>query len=576
SPRSLRAFEQSLFSDDWRDLMRLFLVRRTRRFIMANYAQYDTQKHRYYVLLNGQPFYFPLRQPRNLTFTLDDANPTDQYARLYRDSVVEVIQNLSLPRYGLANYLRPNARLMASAEERRILDNLNRAGKRLIGFSRTNLFKRLESSGHSFLLSLQRHVLRNLITLHALEDRLPIPIGTQDAATLDTAISDADAGWTDEDGLADSPTARDDALGVAGNGLDAYRARAAQAYAAYRTQYQTRFQWLSTRFFSDDLRKDLLADAEALLGLLGTAGQWDPHRDAKLDALYRLLTEMHQREKVLVFTQFADTATYLAEQLQLRSVADLEAVTAQSSDPTALARRFSPCSNRVGATGRAPLRPDETELRVLVTTDVLAEGQNLQDCAIVVNYDLPWAISRLIQRAGRVDRIGQQHDTLLVYSFLPVAGVGRVIPAACTPETPALPRRSDHHDLTAQAVKRAVAEVSSLGGQLGSLRSTRRKAYERLKTYREALRQISRDTTELDRAFDALFRFPLTERAREALSRQLRLGISDPDLAEMVVNLHADERLVKVTEEPPTPEPIIVCSMGLKADEPVSGGEANA
>jgi superfamily II DNA/RNA helicase len=67
------------------------------------------------------------------------------------------------------------------------------------------------------------------------------------------------------------------------------------------------------------------------------------------------------------------------------------------------------------------------ELRVLIATDVLSEGQNLQDCAIIVNYDLPWAIIRLIQRAGRVDRIGQQSDSILCYSFVPADGVERLI-----------------------------------------------------------------------------------------------------------------------------------------------------
>jgi hypothetical protein len=66
-------------------------------------------------------------------------------------------------------------------------------------------------------------------------------------------------------------------------------------------------------------------------------------------------------------------------------------------------------------------------LRVLVATDVLSEGQNLQDCAIILNYDLPWAIIRLIQRAGRVDRIGQQAEEILCYSFLPAEGVEQLI-----------------------------------------------------------------------------------------------------------------------------------------------------
>ena len=64
---------------------------------------------------------------------------------------------------------------------------------------------------------------------------------------------------------------------------------------------------------------------------------------------------------------------------------------------------------------------------MLISTDVLSEGQNLQDCAIVVNYDLPWAIIRLIQRAGRVDRIGQKARDILCYSFLPAEGIERLI-----------------------------------------------------------------------------------------------------------------------------------------------------
>ena len=69
----------------------------------------------------------------------------------------------------------------------------------------------------------------------------------------------------------------------------------------------------------------------------------------------------------------------------------------------------------------------DRELRVLIATDVLSEGQNLQDCAIVVNYDLPWAIIRLIQRAGRVDRIGQGAEEILCHSFMPADGVERII-----------------------------------------------------------------------------------------------------------------------------------------------------
>ena len=134
------------------------------------------------------------------------------------------------------------------------------------------------------------------------------------------------------------------------------------------------------------------------------------------------MSRKHRGEKMIVFTQFADTVRYLATQLQARGINRLVGVTGTTENPTQIAWRFSPVSNDK----RAQVTPDQ-ELHVLIATDVLSEGQNLQDAAIVVNYDLPWAIIRLIQRAGRVDRIGQQAETILCYSFLPADGVERII-----------------------------------------------------------------------------------------------------------------------------------------------------
>ena len=158
------------------------------------------------------------------------------------------------------------------------------------------------------------------------------------------------------------------------------------------------------------------------MGLFQTHGEWDPDKDAKLDALHSLLTETFPDRKVLVFSQFADTVDYLEAQLGKRGVVDLAGVTGSSADPTEMAWRFSPDSNQRAGGGE----PDRA-LRVLVATDVLSEGQNLQDCHVVVNYDLPWAIIRLIQRAGRVDRIGQKAGEILCHSFLPAEGVERII-----------------------------------------------------------------------------------------------------------------------------------------------------
>ena len=154
--------------------------------------------------------------------------------------------------------------------------------------------------------------------------------------------------------------------------------------------------------------------------MIQLCGDWNVAEDTKLDALSHLVSEQHPYEKVLVFSQFADTIRYLHDDLGRREVSQLQAATGQHDNPTALAERFSPRSNNV------TIKPED-EIRVLLSTDVLSEGQNLQDCAIVVNYDLPWAIIRLSQRAGRVDRLGQQAEQITCYSFLPTTGVEEII-----------------------------------------------------------------------------------------------------------------------------------------------------
>lgn len=419
SVRSLAAFEKSEYADDWRELMRLYLVRRTRTFIQDNYAETDPSNgRRFLTFADGTRSYFPTREPRTVKFKIDDKDPDDQYAKLYADPVVNAINHLTLPRYGLGNYIEPRPYDPPTTAEANVIADLGRAGKRLMGFCRTNLFKRLESSGQAFIQSVERHVLRNFVYLHALENGDPVPIGTQDASLLDTGVSDADNDLVAED-------EEDGGTQPNGSGLrsDAdFRKRAAEIYAHYGGPLKKRFKWLRANRFQGQLAKDLQADVASLLGVLKQCGEWRPERDAKLSKLLELITRKHFGQKILVFTQFADTVEYLARQLEARGVARIAGVTGDAEDPTRLAWRFSPESNH----RRGWIRPED-DLDVLIATDVLSEGQNLQDGAIVVNYDLPWAIIRLIQRAGRVDRIGQKADAILCYSFLPADGVERII-----------------------------------------------------------------------------------------------------------------------------------------------------
>jgi superfamily II DNA/RNA helicase len=333
------------------------------------------------------------------------------------------------------------------------------------------------------------------------------------------------------------------------------------------------------------------------------------------------------------------------------------------------------------------------ELRILIATDILSEGHNLQDCAIIVNWDLPWAIIRLIQRAGRVDRIGQNSDKIFCYSFLPEEGVERIINlrgrlhqrlqenaevvgtdeaffeddstqvvldlyneksgvldgdedaevdltseafqiwkkatdhnpalkktieempnvvystrahisqptqpngvllymkttdgndsliyidaegnrvtqsqlavlrlAACIESTPAIPRNEQHHELVKKGAQLIAEEEKNAGGQLGRPSGARFRTYERLKNYAQEMKGSISVTEELLKAIDEIYRYPLRQSAIDALNRQLRSGIGNQQLGELVVALRMDDRLCIVSEEAEQREPEIICSLGL-------------
>ena len=420
---SIVAIEKSDEFDDWRELIRLYMVRRTRSFIIQHYTQADSKGRRYLSGSDGVKRYFPVRKPCSLKFKVDDADKEDRYARLYTQTIVDQINALHVPRYGLGNYIDPAAAKGASAAERQFIDNLGRAGKRLMGFCRTNLFKRLESSGFSFLQSIERHILRNQIYSYALENGLDLPVGVLDAGVLDADRIDEDA----EGMLGDSEDLLDGLMEEVAeeDATPASMARAKVVYQQYATEFKKRFRWVNPKLFKKELAEHLAADTASLRALLKTYGAWDAKHDQKLLELVRLVSATHSKEKVLVFTQFADTARYLGREVARAGVKQLAVATGASIDPYALACRFSPKSNDKEIT-------KADELRVLICTDVLSEGQNLQDCSVVVNFDLPWAIIRLIQRAGRVDRIGQRAEEIYCYSFLPADGVEDLISLRAT------------------------------------------------------------------------------------------------------------------------------------------------
>ncbi len=672
-PSTLLAFEKSDFSEDWQELLKTYMVRRTRTFIKSNYAIWDEERKQHYIPFNDNSInYFPERVPKKVQYSFDENDPTDIYVKLYSSEVVDKINGLHLARYGLGNYLDPNSSQVPTKEEDRIMANLSRAGKRLMGFCRTNLFKRLESSGFSFLVSLARHVSRNYLFLYALENGLPFPIGPQESAAMDEFLEEDDSGGEYKIALITDK--------------DKYRQLAEEHYLHCQND-KNKYDWISSRLFMPELVRWLQEDADAILSVIEIGKYWNPKEDRQLNALEKLLTKMHKQEKVLIFTQFADTARYLEDQLRSRGIRELGCVTGGVDNPTEYAYRFSPLSNRV--------KDAYDEIRVLISTDVLSEGQNLQDAHIIVNYDLPWALIRLIQRAGRVDRIGQQSPRILCYSFLPQDGLekiiklrnrlthrisensevvgsdetffdgdpvniadlyneksglldedegeidltsqayeiwnqaikanpelkkiipnlpdvvystkpiediasegegvitysrnshgmegltwlddkGRVVSrsqsrilkkAACALDTPALERLDYHHDLVARAVELAEKEAAQPGGQLGSQASARYRAYKILDRYHESIRDTLFDTAALKRTIDDIYRYPLKESARELINRRMRLGISDEEMAEMLIKLRDEGRLSVVDQklENALNIPQIICSLGMKA-----------
>jgi len=119
--------------------MRLYLVRRTRSFIKNNYAETDpTNNRKFLTFADGSKSYFPERIPQRVLYEFNPKDKKDIYANLYSQKIVDIINGLELPRYGLQSYLNEKPLTKPTKEEEQIMQNLSRAGRRLMGFCRTN------------------------------------------------------------------------------------------------------------------------------------------------------------------------------------------------------------------------------------------------------------------------------------------------------------------------------------------------------------------------------------------------------------------------------------------------------
>jgi hypothetical protein len=285
---------------------------------------------------------------------------------------------LTYARYGLWHYVVPEK------QRQEPYASLHRAGGNLRGLIRVLMFKRFESSVFAFQETVRRLVIVQQRFLEALEQGI-VPAGEDAQAILYEPNLD------EEQDL-----------------VDALR-KVSQKYPA-------------KDFHLEKLHQHIEHDVRLLKKMLQLVEPITPKQDAKLQTLKKRLAEPPLKEgKRLIFTQYADTARYLFDNLNPGGKRDdIEVIFSGDKSKARVVGRFAPKANP-----EYRFQAGESELTTVVATDVLAEGLNLQDCDKIINYDLHWNPVRLIQRFGRIDRIGSEHDVVYGFNFLPETGIER-------------------------------------------------------------------------------------------------------------------------------------------------------
>lgn len=336
------------------------------------------------------------RKPISLRPELTDLNSAINYNQIY-----EQLMLLSLCIYTPSNYIFPSKMQKYTDLTHNKGDSLTQTGREegIRKLMSINLLKRLESSVNSFQLSLKR--------IKALIDQ------TIDAIDHFELYGNADMDMYE---ASDSEFDMDD-----GN-----------------TEYFTVGRKVKIDLADMDYktwRIELRQDAEVLELLTAMVSDITPEHDVKLLELLGLISEKIENpinpgnKKVLVFSAFSDTAEYLYENVStyIKQKYGMDtAVITGSIDGKTTIKDFKATLNNVLtcfspiSKGREVLMPESNcEIDVLIATDCISEGQNLQDCDYLVNYDIHWNPVRIIQRFGRIDRIGSKNACIQLVNFWP-------------------------------------------------------------------------------------------------------------------------------------------------------------
>ena len=322
---------------------------------------------------------------------------TDSEGELLYDDIHDKIGSFRLAVYLPALYVVDTLSLEEEREQSRF-DQRERELS-LVGMMRTNLLKRLESSVHAFTLTLRR-------ILERMED-------------VDKKIEK----WLAKGGQIQLDFRPDDD-------------EEDEEFAIGRGRLYS-FDELDVEKWQRDLREDM----KSLSELYRLVRRIDESRDLKLAELKRLLNiktesptinlDGKKNRKILVFTTFSDTAVYLYEQLYEWAVnvlhVEIALITGQKNQSSLGETDFGRILLLFAPLAQESRVMPELEIDILIATDCLSEGQNLQDCDSVVNYDIHWNPIRIMQRFGRIDRLNSRNEIVYMTNFWPTANLDKYL-----------------------------------------------------------------------------------------------------------------------------------------------------
>ncbi len=351
--------------DNLFNLLEEIVIRRTRHYIKEHYMN---------ATINGKPIHFPVRKLQTIHYNLEST-----YNQIY-DYIVECMKDISFTVYNVEQYKISKPDKLKAAR-----------GNALIGLMKTLVLKRFESSVEAFRITVQRQ-------LHFYQEFLKF---LDNGLILDSSSHRKILKYIEFD---------DD------DRIDEVKDELPQVTSKY---YDT-----------GAIRQNVIDDIGILKKIEMSVFSIGPEKDTKLIEFKSQLKQLKGR-KVLIFSYFKDTAKYIYKEItndkqfmEWMGDANIKLIDSDAHPKYRLKyiESFAPKVNK-----REDIIGTPEEIDILISTDVLSEGQNLQDSDLLINYDLHWNPTRMVQRAGRIDRLGSDFNVLTIYNIFPEEGLENLL-----------------------------------------------------------------------------------------------------------------------------------------------------